>query len=264
MHIPKGDQEEAQRLRAFWNSRYRDFSLLESGIKSLTPEYGELLYRCKRKAYCKALDFAGVDSSKPIRILDGGCGQGFFATVAREVFQYPVYTGVDISEKAISFLKPLFPEFKWMWADLCDRGCFLDERFDVVQSIEVLHLILDDRNHSQAISNMASAVVPGGNLIITDTLPMKINQVNEYIVFRPAEYYRRLFNQLGLELVRVFPMYYWIPDMGMASQRLRRYFRVLSPDVIYYLDRLFLKLRVPQVRQSHDSRMKLIMCRKTF
>src|SRR4029077_19215365 len=118
-----------------------------------------------------ALDFAGIDPSEPVRILDGGCGQGFFASVARQVFQSPMYTGVDISEKSISFLQPLFPEFNWICANLFERGVLPDEKFDIVQSIEVLHLILDDRNHPQAIRNMVSTLVVDGILIITDTLP---------------------------------------------------------------------------------------------
>ncbi len=256
------DQQEAQRLRAFWNSRYKEFSLRESGIKTLTPKYSELLYRCKRKAYCRALDCAGIDPARQVRILDGGCGQGFFASVAHQVFQSPIYTGVDISERAIAFLIPLFPEFNWICADLCDRRSFLDDKFDIVQSIEVLHLILDDQNHSQAISNMASATAPNGILIITDTLPQSNEHVNEYIVFRPAEYYERLFNQLGLSLLEVFPMYYWLPDMGLTAVRLRQWFRTLPPYLVYCLDRLFLRLKIPQVRQSHDSKMKMIVCQK--
>jgi SAM-dependent methyltransferase len=257
------DDREAQRLKTFWNSRYKEFSLQESGIKSLTPTYSELLYRCKKKGYCRVLDSAEIDPSKPVRILDAGCGQGFFASVARQVFHSPMYTGIDISEKVIAFLRPLFPEFNWICADLCDRRWFPDEKFDIVQSIEVLHLILDDHNHSEAIRNMVSALVPNGILITTDTLPKSNDQVNDYIVFRPADYYDKLFNQLGVTVLEVFPMYYWLPDMGIKSVRLRRWFRTLPPYLIYCLDRLFLRLRVPQVRQSHDSKMKMIICRKT-
>jgi SAM-dependent methyltransferase len=262
MHNCATDQPEAQRLRTFWNSRYKEFSLRESGIKSLTPQYSELLYRCKTKAYCRALDCAGVELSKPVRIVDCGCGQGFFALVARQLFQSPTYTGIDISEKAISFLRSHYPALNWICANLCDRHAFPNDKFDIVQSIEVLHLILDDRNHCQAISNMASALAPNGILITTDTLPQKVDQVNEYIVFRPADYYDKLFSQLGLRLLKVFPMYYWIPDMGMTSVRLRQWFRVLPPYLVYCCDRLFLSLNIPQIRQSHDSKMKMIICRK--
>lgn len=256
------DQREADRLKEFWNSRYKEFSLRESGIKTLTLSYSELLYKCKKNAYIKALAMGGIDTVKPVRILDGGCGQGFFASVVRQVFQTPNYVGIDISEKAISFLESKFVEFEWICADLASDCLVLPQKFDVVQSIEVLHLILDDANHTQAISNLASNLLPNGILIMTDILPPKRVKINEYIIFRPIAYYEKLFGQLGLRCVNVFPMYYWVPDMGMALPRGRRIFRILPPQVVYFIDRIFLKLRIPQVCQSHDSKMKMIVCRK--
>src|SRR5262245_7622159 len=89
--------EESERLKMFWNSRYAEFSLRESGIKSLTPTYSELLYQCKKEAYCKALRIGGVDKQAAAHILDGGCGQGFFASLAVKLFRTASYTGVDIS-----------------------------------------------------------------------------------------------------------------------------------------------------------------------
>jgi SAM-dependent methyltransferase len=255
-------RRESERLRSFWNTRYVEFSLLESGIKCLTPEYSELLYRCKKEAYCKALKLGGVDIMKPIRILDGGCGQGFFASVANEVFQAPAYTGVDISEKAIAFLKAQVAGFEWVCADLSDPGLALNRVFDLAQSIEVLHLILDDTNHSQAIKNLVANLAPKGILIITDTLPERRYFATEYIVFRQFEYYERLFDSLNLQLLDVFPMYYWVPDMGALSGPLNRVCRFLPPKLVFAIDRVCLKLKAPQFAQSHDSQMKMIVCRK--
>lgn len=255
-------RQESERLKAFWNSRYVDFSLLESGIKCLTPEYSELLYRCKKEAYCKALKIGGVDTMRPIRILDGGCGQGFFASVANEVFQAPAYTGVDISEKAIAFLQAQVAGFEWICADLSEPGLALNSVFELAQSIEVLHLILDDANHSQAIKNLAANLAPKGILLITDTLPERRYFANEYIVFRPFDYYERLFDALNLQWLDVFPMYYWVPDMGALSGPLNRVCRFLPPRFVFAIDRVCLSLRLPQFAISHDSQMKMIVCRK--
>jgi SAM-dependent methyltransferase len=255
-------RQESERLKAFWNSRYMDFSLLESGIKCLTPEFSELLYRCKKDAYRKALKIGDVDTVGPVRILDGGCGQGFFASVASEVFRAPAYTGVDISEKAIAFLKTHFAGFEWVCADLSDPELTLNRVFDVAQSIEVLHLILDDTNHSQAIKNLAANLASRGILIITDILPKKRYFATEYIVFRPLDYYERVFDALNLQLLDVFPMYYWVPDMGALSRPLNRICRFLPPRLVFAIDRVCLNLKLPQFRQSHDSQMKMIVVRK--
>ncbi len=255
-------RQESERLKTFWNTRYVDFSLLESGIKCLTPVYSELLYRCKKDAYCKALKIGGIDTVRKVRILDGGCGQGFFASVAGEVFRIPAYTGVDISEKAIAFLKTQVAGFEWVCADLSEPGLALNRVFDLAQSIEVLHLILDDTNHYQAISNLAAGLVPGGILIITDTLPERRYFANDYIVFRPFDYYERVFESLDLQLLDVFPMYYWVPDMGFSSGPLQRVSRFLPPKLVFTIDRFCLNLRLPQFAISHDSQMKMIVARK--
>jgi SAM-dependent methyltransferase len=255
------DKSEAKRLQEFWNSRYQDFSLRESGIKALTPAYSELLYQCKKEAYRKALSCGGIDLAKTVRILDGGCGQGFFGLLARDLFKKASYTGLDISEKAIAYLKTFLPDFTWACADLSDAEGLTDQVFDIVQSVEVLHLILDDANHSQAIRNLVACLAPEGILIITDILPEDWTRINEYIIFRPLKYYDKLFAELKLDIVGLFPMYYWIPDMGIASLRLRRFFRLLPPSLMYCLDRLFLRTGIPQFRQSHDSKMKMIVCR---
>jgi SAM-dependent methyltransferase len=253
---------ESERLKTFWNTRYVDFSLLESGIKCLTPEYSQLLYRCKKEAYCKALKIGGINTAKPIRILDGGCGQGFFAAVARQVFRAADYTGIDISEKAIAFLKTQFAGFKWVCADLSDPELTLKHVFDVAQSIEVLHLILDDTNHTQAIQNLTRHLAPNGILIITDTLPQERYFANDYIVFRPFSYYEQVLASIDMQLLGVFPMYYWVPDMGVAYGPLRRVCNHLPPKLVFSIDRFCLNLRLPQFAISHDSQMKMMVCRK--
>lgn len=255
-------RQESERLKVFWNSRYAEFSLRESGNKTLTPEYNELMYRCKKEAYRKALKVGGVDVTGPVRILDGGCGQGFFASVANQVFRSAAYTGVDISEKAVAILRTRFPDFEWVCADLSGPGMSFGHLFDIVQSIDLLYLVLDDKNHFQAIRNMVANLVPKGVFIITDTLPGRRCFATEYIVFRPLDYYERVFDALNLQLLGIFPMYYWLPDMGVASGPLKRVCRLLPPKLVFAIDRLCLNLRLPQFAQSDDSRMKMIVCRK--
>ncbi len=254
--------QESERLKAFWNTRYEEFSLRESGIKTLTPRFSELLYRCKRDAWLRGLAAARVDRRRPLRLVDGGCGQGFFAGVAQECLAQVDYTGLDISEKAIEHLRGRYPSFAWQVCDLAAPGLRLEPPCDLAQSIEVLHLIIDDANQRQAIANLAASLRPGGTLLLTDVLPAQRYLPNDYIVFRPLSHYQQLFATLGLTIVTVFPMYYCVPDMGAGPARLRRFWRRVPPDWVYAFDRLALALRLPQWRQSHDSRMKMIVARK--
>lgn len=252
---------EKERLQTFWNTRYVDFSLRESGIKSLTPAYSELLYCCKRNAYLNAI--GGLRARQGLSILDGGCGQGFFAGVVKDTFSAPAYTGLDLSEKAVAFLRQQHPDFTWVCCDLADQNLTLSGPYDLVQSIEVLHLIIDDDNQRQAIANLASAMRPGATLILTDTLPRTRYMANDYIAFRPLGHYQQLARQLRLLVERVFPMYYCIPDGGAGPARLRSLWRFVPPRLVYLLDRTALRLRLPQWKQSHDSQMKMLVFRKS-
>jgi 2-polyprenyl-3-methyl-5-hydroxy-6-metoxy-1,4-benzoquinol methylase len=254
---PIQQQGEADRLRRFWNERYQDFSLQESGIKGLDAEYIRLLYRCKLAAWLDALGRAGLSERAGLRVLDAGCGQGFFADAAVSELKYANYTGADISEKAIAHLRSTRPQHRWLSADFCDPGFSASGPFDVVQSIEVMHLILDNTNHAEAMANFARLLAPGGRIFVTDTLPRQY-QVNPYMVFRPLKHYKELAERLGLRIESVRPMYYFLPSRGWNVWPLNRILDQLSPGFVYTLDRAALALRLPQFWTTHDSRMKMI------
>lgn len=255
------ESQESIRLRNFWNGRYQTFQLQESGMKNLTPAYNALLYRCKKEAYLKALRITGAD--RAVSFLDGGCGQGFFANVVQMTFPSAIYTGVDIAQKAIDHLRQVFPKFNWLCGDLADTLPELDrQEFDVVQSIEVLHLTLSDETHARAVGNLASHLKTNGVLILTDTLPAERYFPNEYICFRPRVYYDQLFERLDLKVVDVLPIYYWIPTIGSMNGMAPRILRRFPRELIYALDRLFLSLGVPHIWNSHDAQMKMLVCVK--
>lgn len=261
--MPTEVTDEAVRLKAFWNARYNEFSLRESGILQHSAECSELLYQCKEAAYVKAVQLAKIDRRSPVSILDAGCGQGFFANVARRLFDQPSYRGVDISEKAIQFLSSRMPDFEWRMDDITDRDFRDRGNADVVQSIEVLHLILDDKLHQQAIRNLSAMMSETGTLIFTDTLPQVRTQVGEYIVFRTWDYYKSLLKELSLALIAIIPMYYWMPDGGPQSRIMGRCVRMLPLKAVFWLDRVFLRWGIPPWNQSHDCKMKMMVCRKS-
>jgi SAM-dependent methyltransferase len=249
--------DEADRLRRFWNERYQDFSLQEAGIKGLDENYIKLLYRCKQNAWVSALRRTALSEREGLRVLDAGCGQGFFADVAQSALRNVVYTGADISERAIAHLRSTRPQHRWMCADFCDARFSAPGQFDLVQSIEVMHLILDDANHGQAMQNFARLLAPGGRILVTDTLPQQY-QVSPYIVFRPRTYYTKLANRLGLRIESVRSMYYFVPSRGWNVWPVSRIFARIRPQFVYALDRAAMAMHAPQFWTTHDSRMKML------
>lgn len=255
-------QLEHDRLKTFWNQRYVEFSLRESGINKLSPKHSELLYRCKENAYRRAIKAGGVDPRSNVSILDGGCGQGFFAAVTEQLLPSAKYTGVDISDKAIAYLRTKYPVYGWECEDLCNPDFSLGRQFDIAQSIEVLHLILDDQNQTRALVNLGKHVSEGGTLIVTDTLPRNRQCIHDHIVFRPLSHYEQTFRPMGIEVVAVLPMYYCVPDVGARGSRMGRAWRMLPPGLLGAVDRIGVALRLPSYSATHDSKMKMIVCRK--
>jgi SAM-dependent methyltransferase len=240
------NEKETRRLRDFWNKRYVDFSVQESGIISLSPKTNQWMYHCKENTYRRALRRARFDFHQPVRLLDGGCGQGFFVSLSKQLFDQLAYTGIDVSDKAIEHLRRGHPDCHWICAD-----------------IGVLHLIIDDEHHRQAIRNLCEALAPGGTGLFTDMLPKNRFHVGDYLVYRPLANYRSVFSETRTQLIDILPMYYWLPEFTRAGNPLRRLDSLVPGQLIYWLDRLLLWSKLPQVRPSHDSQMKIMIVKKS-
>ncbi len=248
-------QTEDKRLKNFWNTRYKNFSLQESGIKGFSKPGSELLYTCKLKAYTKAVKLTGISQNSIVSVLDVGCGQGFYGEKIRKLLPRASYTGIDISQKVINYLKKHLPKLQWICKNFTSLDFPPSKKYDLIQVIEVLHLTIDDRIQQQGLTNLAGCLKTGGYLIITDTLPTARETIKDYIVFRPLSYYRKIFRQQRLKIIKIFPMYYCYPDLGLKL-------RPFPPEIIYWADRLFLSLKLPQFPFGHDSQMKMIIVQK--
>ncbi|OGZ43238.1 MAG: hypothetical protein A3J55_02490 [Candidatus Ryanbacteria bacterium RIFCSPHIGHO2_02_FULL_45_17b] len=81
-----------------------------------------------------ALMYAGNFKEK--NVLDAGCGDGFFTSLIATKNPQSV-TGVDYSERAISFAQLLAPHAKF-YVEQIDKLSFPDKSFDIIFLIEVL------------------------------------------------------------------------------------------------------------------------------
>ncbi len=254
-------ESELDRLRGFWNSRYKHFSLSESGWFGAGDRLNDYIYRCKTRALQQALGGIGIARRDAPLVLDAGCGQGYFAAFYREQYPAARYVGLDISERAVAHLRRTEPWAEFHVANLCDWRDPGGRRFDVVQSIDVMYLILDDELVRQAVANLASHLTPEGSLIVNAALPAATEQRSDYLRYRSRRFWEDLLKGLGLQIVAERPMYYWLPAGGPTNRYLRFGMTRLGPAALYAVDRAALALHLPRPRASMDSQMRLITIR---
>lgn len=247
------------RLREFWNSRYAHFTLSESGWLGAGDDLNDRIYACKRQALRRAIASLGLRRDQRWSVLDAGCGQGHFARFYRAEYPASSYLGLDISERAITYLQRTIPDADFRVADVCEFDDPDGRTFDLVQSVEVLHLILDDDAMTRALANLARRLGPRGALLVTAALPDQTVQRSDYLRFRSRAFWERAIASLGLRLVAERPMYYWLPGGGPANKYLRYALTRVGPGALYAIDRAALGLGLPQPASAGiDSRMRLL------
>ena len=254
---------EPARLREFWDARYAEFSLSESGWMGAPDGLNDRIYACKRQALRRAIDAAGFTRDRAWSVLDAGCGQGHFARFYRVEYPNSRYVGVDISARAVDYLQRTIPESEFFAADLCAWRDPAGRTFDIVQSVEVLHLILDDDAVRRALANFASLLSPRGALFLTAALPDRTVQMADYLRFRSREFWHAAIASAGLRIAAERAMYYWLPSGGPANKYLRYALTRLGPGALYTIDRVAFALGLPRPRSAGiDSRMRLLTLRR--
>ena len=257
------DGAEAARLKTFWNSRYSDFSLSESGWKGAGEDLNHLIYSCKLQALERSLQALHLRPREIFTVLDAGCGQGFFPRFYNAAFPSASYVGIDISERAVEHLRasPLKGEFHV--ADLTTWRHPEGKKFDVVQSFEVLDMILDDDAFVRAIGNLARQMDDGGAMLVTAALLESAFMRGNYLRYRSAQFWMDTLKTFNLKVVSSRPMYYWLPAGGPTNRYLRFATTRLGVRVMYVLDRVAMALHLPRPRGcGPDCRMELLTIKR--
>jgi len=247
------------RLREFWNTRYARFTLSESGWLGAGERLNNRIYACKQHALRRALASLGLTHDTPWSVLDAGCGQGHFARFYGREYPRVSYVGVDISERAVAHLRQAIPAAEFHLADLCAWNDPKGRTFDVVQSLEVLHLILDDEVVTRALTNLKRHLAPAGSMLVTAAMPATTVQPSDYLRHRSRSFWDSTLQRLGLRIVSERPMYYWLPDGGPRNKYVRYGLTRLGPDTLWAIDRAAFALGLPQPPSaSIDCRTRLL------
>jgi SAM-dependent methyltransferase len=249
-------------LREQWNERYATYSVEESGCLGAGPRLASLIYRAQERAIGKALGIAGLTRDSLFRVLDMGCGLGYFAGFYHREFPRASYTGIDISTRAVEFAKTRYPADTFAADDVVTWSGAAGARFDVVQSINVLQLLVDDAEFAAAFGNLSAHLETGGVIVV----PMAFSDrgsSNELQRFRTRDFFDRLLAELGLAVVAEIPTFYWLIDGGPTGAVARAIFARSGPYSLYLADRLAFALGLVNRRPEHDlSRARTLLIRR--
>ncbi|MFI5179127.1 MAG: class I SAM-dependent methyltransferase, partial [Vicinamibacterales bacterium] len=112
------NDQAREKLRAHWDARYATFSLDESGCLGAGEGLSRMLYRAKEQGLLHALRRVGLTRQAHFRVLDMGCGFGYFAGFYQREFPHASYTGVDISARAIRHAQDTLPGVEFFADDV--------------------------------------------------------------------------------------------------------------------------------------------------
>jgi arsenite methyltransferase len=129
----------------------------------------ELLYRIKDAVRRREIVRAGLAAADGERLLDVGCGPGFFCAELRdEVGADGHVTGVDASEQMLGLARLRCAEHENVAFHQADATSLPleDASFDAALCVQVLEYVTD---YSRALAELHRVLRPGGRVLVWDT-----------------------------------------------------------------------------------------------
>jgi len=138
-----------------------------------------------------------------LRILDIGCGSGFYTGywAARRVRDY---LGVDISSDTVEHLSDLYPQYRFLQADVTnsDIATLADlPPFDVVTIFDVFYHMVNDDRFANAVAHIGALVADTACVLVMDQLSTSRYQLSRHVVYRGKDSYLATFQQHQFDLV---------------------------------------------------------------
>lgn len=239
--------------REFWDQRLAEhFDLRGTGETGLSLAYNRACYTLRREVLDAALRDAGLDP-RGRRVLDVGCGAGFFTAFYLE--RGADVTGVDIAPTSVERLQQRHPQARFVLADVGEAP--VAGTYDLVNAFDVLYHITDEARFDAALRNLAAAVAPGGALLVTDAF-VDMGAVAAHNRMRPLARWRAVLEPLGFTLAPLRATAVLLNrDLG-PWRFLNRF-----PGLLLAIDRLLLGLGVGRGPRWHGRVFnRLLIARK--
>lgn len=161
------------RSRAYWTHRLgrHGLGLRGVGCDSLSDEENRRMYEQARTQFLELCRDEVVELPAA-RVLDVGCGTGFYAGILAEA-GCRQYVGVDITDALFGELRQRFQGFTFRRLDVTETGAAAQDLagpFDLILMIDVTQHITEPARFSAAMQAIRRNLAEGGVFIVTSWL----------------------------------------------------------------------------------------------
>lgn len=193
-----GSELSAVQSRAYWDRRHATTGALASGGNIGWDEPTNAMLYAVRAARLVAALGPGTDLHAPRRVLDAGCGKGYYTRLLAD-FGHRV-DGIDTSVHAIAQCRALAgPRQDFHVSALTDWSP--PYLYDAIVCIDVLYHLMDDAEWEASVRHLASLVRLGGRLGLVDHDRDEDKVWRDYQKTRATGRYREVLESCGFELV---------------------------------------------------------------
>jgi len=178
--------------KRFWDDLHMKFGSDVRAVGRYRDEEKDVaVYANSKQIFVGLCSRIGIDFKKS-KVLEIGCGNGYWASVAAELGCFD-YTGLDISDFAIKKAAAKFPSYKFECLDVTEQK--IQGKHDVIMMIDVTQHIINKDKFVYAMQNVKNALKKGGYFIVTSYLKDKPEHYNFYCVPWHLEHYHMVFQK---------------------------------------------------------------------
>jgi len=125
------------------NKNHTENTRKKIGIYEIEGVYGDEKRYLSSLRFSHMIHFVKTLETKPKRILDIGCGTGFFSNEMKKIYPKATIYGLDVSKKAIAIARKTYPKVNFIFGDAEQELSFEDNFFDLIISGEHIEHLKD-------------------------------------------------------------------------------------------------------------------------